>query len=1143
MHCPNCQTEVPAGKFCVQCGAGLGRTCPACGTSYPDGARFCPGCGHKLDPAPALRATVTAEPERRQLTILFADLAGSTALSARLDPEDMGRVLRAYQACCASVVQRWGGYLAKYLGDGVLAYFGYPQAHEDSAERAVRAGLELTEAVGRLEVGHGARLAARVGIATGLVVVGELIGEGAAKEEAVVGDTPNLAARLQAQAEPSAVVIAPGTRRILGDLFDLTDLGPHQLKGFAGPIQAWRVAGVRPARSRFDALRRTHRMRLIGRGRELKVLGNALEQVVTSRGQVVAAVGEPGVGKSRLFDTFLHSADLDGWRVLSCGCHSYGSGIPWLPVIDLVKDYMGIQDYDDREHMMAKVDECLVPFGEFRHSARAALFALLGLTVADPEWHALNPALRRRRILDVAKGLLLLASERQPLVVLVEDLHWADGETLALLDSLIEGVPTRPVLLLVNYRPEFQHAWGGRTYYSQLRIDPLGADRAAELLADLLGGDPGLAALKRELITRTAGNPLFLEEAVRDLAETGALAGAPGAYRLSRELRAVRVPETVQAILAARIDRLARGARHVLQRAAVIGHDTPLPVLEAVVDLPGEELHRRLGELQAAEMLYETRLFPEPEYTFKHALTREVAYDGLLHEARRALHRRVGEAIEALYSSRLGELTETLAKHFERGEVWAKAALYALDAAEKAKACYAYPVGMRFAERAREAAAKDENLTQEWIWASVLHGDLASLVDGLELANRSYDEALGRSQDPSEQRWITNKRHELGRATRDGAEIAFYEHGSGEETILFASPIGYGLAMWQPLVERLCQEFRIITIDMRGTGRSAPIIGPYTDRDHALDIAAVVRAASDRPIVGVAVSAAPYALVRAAADPKLFKKLVLVGGEPGADLSPGGGILPRSPGDRGGPCPGRCRACGSPLRALHHFGAGNRGTRRATCPDVPGPTQRNPPKLLHHSLSHGRGVQAPARGASGSNPGHARHGRQMHAVRARSSSRRDHPWGSALRLRRPLPSPDDHRAPGVLRCPARVRADRKGIAARLRASADPTRWIGPDLVPGSGRPVGRSVLLCAFSVMTVSRHNRPLTKCPTARRDPVSCGRDPSSLQDEVLCLTTNDFVNGLIRDGKPWRPRHACEPGCVKAVPRKRSFLRQKQF
>jgi class 3 adenylate cyclase/pimeloyl-ACP methyl ester carboxylesterase len=837
-----------------------------------------------------------SEAQRRQLTVLFCDLVGSTELSSRLDPEDLRYLMRGYHDCCASVIERWHGHVAKFLGDGVLAYFGYPRLREDDAERAVRAGLGLVRAVAQLELRPDLRLQARVGIASGLAVVGDLIGEGAAREEAVVGDTPNLAARLQALAEPGGVVIAPATRRLVGGFFELVDLGVHHLKGVAAPMRVWRPVRGSAARSRFEALRGGSLTPLVGRQPELEVLSRLLEQAAAGHGQIAAAVGDPGLGKSRLIDAFLRSDSVKGWRVISCGCRPDGANMPWLPVVELIKAYLGIGDRDDQTQVGAKIIEGLAPFAEVLRPAQTALRALLDLPIEDPEWRALNPPQRRRRILDAVKGLLQLHSAREPLVLVFEDLHWADSETVALLHSLVDSLPAMRALLLVNYRPEFEHGWSGRTCYTQLRIDPLGDDQSERLLAILLGDDTGLGALRSSLIERTHGNPLFLEEAVRDLAETGKLAGEPGRYRLADAAGAIRLPDTVQAILAARIDRLPAPSKQLLQRAAVIGQEVPLPVLEAVADLSAEQVSERIGELQTADLLYEARVFPDVAYTFKHALTHEMAYVSLLRETRRTLHRRVGEAIELIYPGRLAELAEALTDHFERGEVWAPAARYALDATEKAKSRYAYPVGMQYARRALAAAANDASLTQESIWASVQLGDLASLINDLDLANQSYDQARAKSEVPTERRWITNKCHQLRFADREGARIAHYVHGSGTETILFVSPIGYGVATWQSIVERLCQEFRIVTIDLRGTGRSSPLVPPYTERDHALDIAAVVAAVSDRPVVGVGISAAPYALVRAAvADPKLFKQLVLVGGDPGTDLLPGGDNFPELP--------------------------------------------------------------------------------------------------------------------------------------------------------------------------------------------------------------------------------------------------------
>jgi pimeloyl-ACP methyl ester carboxylesterase len=592
---------------------------------------------------------------------------------------------------------------------------------------------------------------------------------------------------------------------------------------------------------------------------------------------VVAAVGEPGVGKSRLFDEFLRSDTFGAWRLRRCGCLPYGANTPWLPTVNLVKGYFGIQDRDDQERATKKIFEGLAPFGAAMAWAAMPVRALLDLTIDDAAWQALNPPQRRRRILDAVKGLLLLETDRQPLVLIVEDLHWADEETVVLLDSLVESLPSQRMLILATYRPEFEHRWGGRACYCQLRIDPLGTEDAGRLLRALLGSDPSVADLERSLVDRTGGNPLFLEEAVRDLAETGVLDGQPGAYRLTGELGSLRLPQTVQAILAARIDRLSEEARQLLQRAAVIGHEVPRVLLEAVVDLQGEALDRRLGELQAAEMLHETRPMPEVEYTFKHALTHDVAYGTMLRESRRTLHRRVGEAMEALYSERLIELAETLADHFERGEVWAKAARYALDAAEKAKSRYAYKVGMRIADQAR-AAAKDPALIQEWIWANVQRGDLASLLDDLELANESYAQALSKSKDLSERRWIENKHHALRFAIRDGAKIAYYVHGSGHQTLVFVIPIAYGLAVFQPIIERLCQEFRIITINPRGTIGSDPLPQAYTLVEHALDVATVVGTAAEHPVTAIGISLGTTILTHAVcAAPQLFEKLVMVG--------------------------------------------------------------------------------------------------------------------------------------------------------------------------------------------------------------------------------------------------------------------------
>jgi predicted ATPase len=381
------------------------------------------------------------------------------------------------------------------------------------------------------------------------------------------------------------------------------------------------------------------------------------------------------------------------------------------------------------------LDEALKPI-------LAPLLALLDLPLDDAAWQTLDPPQRRRRTLDGLKALLVRESQRQPLALVLEDLHWIDGETQALLDSLVESLATCRILLLVNYRPEYRHGWGSRAHYSQLRIDPLAATSAEELLSSLLGEASELGELRQRLLLASEGNPLFLEESVRNLADAGVLAGARGAYRLTRQPGELEVPASVAAIIAARIDRLSPAEKSVLQLAAVIGEDAPLTLLEALTELPANELHGVLADLRSRELVYEARLFPEIAYTFRHGLTRRVAYDGMLHESRRALHARVAEGLEARHPEHLDEVVESLAHHFEQGAVWPKAADYCLRAAVKAKQRYTYPTALEFARKAGEIAGRDPALRPQTIRAHELEGDLHSLMGELEIANRSYDAAL-----------------------------------------------------------------------------------------------------------------------------------------------------------------------------------------------------------------------------------------------------------------------------------------------------------------------------------------------------------------------------------------------------------------
>jgi tetratricopeptide (TPR) repeat protein len=523
----------------------------------------------------------------------------------------------------------------------------------------------------------------RVGLNSGEVVV-RSIGSDLHMDYTAVGQTTHLAARMEQLASPGSILLTPATLALAEGYVAVKSLGPVPVKGLADAMEVYEVMGAGPARTRLQASARRGLTRFVGRDAELEQLRRAQQFAGDGRGQVAAIVGEAGVGKSRLVYEFTHSHRLQGWLTLESASVSYGKATSYLPVIDLLKGYFKIQDRNDLREIREKVTGKLLALDRALEPALPALLALLDVPVDDAEWRTLDPAERRRRTLDAVRRLLLRESREQPLLLIFEDLHWIDRETQALLDGLVESLASARLLLLVNYRPEYQHAWGSKKSYSQLRLDALPAESAGELLEALLGDDPGLAPLKQLLVRR--GNPFFLEETVRTLVETQALAGERGRYRLRQPVHAIQVPATVQVMLAARIDRLAPEDKRLLQTASVVGKDVPVALLQAIAELPDEALRRGLDHLQAGEFLYETGLFPDLEYSFTHALTHEVTYGGLLQERRRELHARIVIAMETLHRDRLGEHTERLAHHALQGEVREKAAHYLRLAGGKAAA-------------------------------------------------------------------------------------------------------------------------------------------------------------------------------------------------------------------------------------------------------------------------------------------------------------------------------------------------------------------------------------------------------------------------------------------------------------------------
>jgi class 3 adenylate cyclase/tetratricopeptide (TPR) repeat protein len=650
----------------------------------------------------------TLEGERKQVTVLFADLKGSTELIRDLDPEAAQHLLDPALQHMMDAVHRFEGTVNQVLGDGIMALFGAPVAHEDHAVRACYAALAMQAALRRyaeeVRRSQGLEMQARVGLNSGEVVV-RAIGNDLHMDYSAVGQTTHLAARMEQLATPGSIRLTAATLRLVEGLVQVNALGRFPVRGLPEPVEVFELVGASTTHRRLQASTARGLTRFVGRQQELTALQQALEQAGHGHGQVVAAVGEPGVGKSRLVYEFVHSHHTPGWLVLESASVSYGKATPYFPVIDLLKRYSHVEEHDDTRAIRAKVTGQVLTLDPVLQDTVPALLSLLEALPETSSFLTLDPPQRRQRTLDALKRVLLRESQEQPLLLVFEDLHWIDAETQALLNSLVESLPTARLLLLVNYRPEYQHGWGSKTYYTQLRLDPLPPMSADEFLQALLGDDPSLEPLKQLLIARTEGNPFFLEESVRTLVETGVLVGTPGAYRLVQPLQGMPVPATVQAVLAARIDRLAPEEKHLLQTAAVIGTDVPFTLLRAIADVPEEGLHRGLAHLQAAEFLYETRLFPEPEYTFKHALTHEVAYGSLLLERRRMLHGRIIEALEALAPDRVAEQVERLAHHALRGEVWDKAVTYCQQAGVRANFSAAFREAVAYFDQALQALA------------------------------------------------------------------------------------------------------------------------------------------------------------------------------------------------------------------------------------------------------------------------------------------------------------------------------------------------------------------------------------------------------------------------------------------------------
>ncbi len=828
--------------------------------------------------------------ERRQLSVMVCDLVGSTALSTVLDPEDLSEVIGDYHRRVADVVTRFEGHVTKYLGDRVLALFGYPLAHENETERAVLAALELIETVRSLPRSSQQRIDVRVGIATGLTVVGDSPENGSGGGPEVVGETPLLATRLQALAEPGTVVISDTTRQLLAALFEVADLGRHPLEGFPEPVPAWRVLRANTTDGRFEAMHGGQLTPVVGRDHELELLVDRWEQAKDGEGQVVVISGEPGIGKSRVVQALRERLVGEDYTALSHYCSPYHTNTALYPVISMLERASRLNRNDSPATQREQLRSLLALSATDLAEAEPLLAALLSIPVDLEEPLSQLPAQRQKqRTLEILLDQLGGLAASGPVLSIYEDVHWADPSTLELLQSMVDQVQNLPVLLVLTCRPGFTPPSVGFAHVTALTLSRLPQRRVSSMIDRLTGGKQLPPEIVEQILAKTDGVPLYVEELTKLVLQAGLVRESSGRLVLSGALTPLAIPATLNDSLMARLD--LSPFKHVAQIAATIGREFSYDLLKAVADRPEEELCPALDQLVESELIFRRGVPPGATYSFKHALVRDAAYEALLKARRRELHARIAATLSSEATGDVGSSFEVIAEHLSRAGLHGDAAAYWLRAAERAKATYANVEAVSHVNNclvALEQASRGETPPEHAEMSTralTLLGDLAGLAGDLKAANRHYERALSVAQDPQARISIANRLHHQDSAVRERAEIVFYRHGNGRQTLLLVNPLVYGLAVFQPILERLGQDFRIITVDCRGTGDSSPLVRPFPLREHARDVAAVIEALGGEPVVGVGLSRGSNLFIRLAAErPELVSKLVTVG----CPLLPGG---------------------------------------------------------------------------------------------------------------------------------------------------------------------------------------------------------------------------------------------------------------
>ncbi len=812
--------------------------CTRCQGTNPSGARFCNGCGAPLDAGvPATKPEIYTpkylaerilttrshiEGERKQVTVLFSDVKGSMELLADRDPEEARELLDAVLERMMEAVHRYEGTVNQVMGDGIMALFGAPLACEDHAVRACFAALRMQEEFGRyaeeLRRTRGLPLHIRIGLNSGEVVV-RTISNDLRMDYTAVGQTTHLAARMEQMAEPGCALITASTLRLAGPSVAVKPLGPRPVKGLDAPIEVYQLVGATPVRSiaRVAAVHKSSRF--VARAAELAQLHSALDEAQRLAGRAVGIVGEAGVGKSRLIYQFISTQPC---RVLGSCALSYDNAASWAPVIDLLRSYFDVESHHLGEEILAQVSARMRALDRQLEGDIAPILSLLDALPETDSFRLLDARDRKQRLLSAQTRLFMAQSEQGPLLLVFENLQWIDEESRAFLDALMSQLPRSRLLLVMNYRPEFEHDWDGREGFSEISLQPLAPPAARELLGTLLGQDRSLAPLHDLLIERSNGNPFFLEEIVRTLAETKAIVGELGAWRLVAKVDALHVPPTVQAVLAARIDRLTREEKLLLQQSSVIGTDVPLALLEAVTELPDEVARRTLRALQTAGFIHQTNLFPDLEYRFRHILTREVAYSTLLKEQRRSLHARAAVAIERLYGDRLASQLDELAVHAVRGELWEKAVAYNRQLGIRAQERAANPEAVSCFEEALRALARLPS-TRATTEAEI---DLRSALRPALLQLGRLDEVLAISRQVEQLALLLGDEQRLARAY---TYLINYHYLKGETALT----IDYGTRCIA--IAEACQDPAIQALARQYMGQSHHARGEYRLAERELE--------------------------------------------------------------------------------------------------------------------------------------------------------------------------------------------------------------------------------------------------------------------------------------------------------------------